>query len=51
MGRIDNPGALAGATGTDFGIAFKTETYRNRAKAATTDRAAFLAHVQRGVAA
>ena len=35
MGRIDNPGALAGATGTEFGIAFKTETYRNRAKAAT----------------
>ena len=51
MGRIEKPGALAGATGIEFGITFKTETYRNRAGAATADRAAFLAHVQRGMAA
>ena len=32
----ENPGALAGATGADqLGISFKTEEYRERAKAAT----------------
>ena len=35
MGRIDNPGALAGATGNDFHQTFKTEHYRNRAARAT----------------
>jgi len=34
--EMENPGALAGATGADqLGISFKTEEYRKRAEAAT----------------